>query len=445
MAAKNARFFLSRETAEFSNAFGSIKRSSDAQLGKSDSTHLQAFFKHIQKWEHSGQFARAAYWLNRTANAVMYSAPEFSIELEARLVSLQAKLDPDEQARLFKQADFIRRSETRFNQFMKTEPVADLSGMRGLNDYVIKNTDASMAHLLFAIAELSEKMCSQFPRYLYKENGGTNKYGETVMNQDDGANRMLINVLFGTGLVSKVYSEELATPLDSGRNGYVVAIDPLDGSGNVPDNEYGSIIGIWKRDFLVPGQPLLTGRDAAAVAYTTYSSNRTFVFTTKEMGGPESGRSGVSKFRYYATGDERGEFKLLAEDLRLPPKPKYYGVGGKRRNFFPEYAAFLSALEDEFNATLRYGGSFVCDTNRILDHGGYYGYGASRKDPEGKLRLLYELIPIATIIEKAGGATSDGRGHSILDIPITNPDMRLPAHLGNREVIERLPLEDGHA
>lgn len=44
----------------------------------------------------------------------------------------------------------------------------------------------------------------------------------------------------------------------------------------------------------------------------------------------------------------------------------------------------------------------VADIHRTILYGGIYMYPADAKSPRGKLRLLYEGIPMAMIIEQAG-------------------------------------------
>ena len=58
--------------------------------------------------------------------------------------------------------------------------------------------------------------------------------------------------------------------------------------------------------------------------------------------------------------------------------------------------------------TSRYVGSMVADIHRTILYGGIYLYPADNKSTKGKLRLLYEGIPMAMIIEQAGGIASTG-------------------------------------
>ncbi len=49
----------------------------------------------------------------------------------------------------------------------------------------------------------------------------------------------------------------------------------------------------------------------------------------------------------------------------------------------------------------RYIGSLVGDFHRTLLYGGIYGYPGDERNPNGKLRLLYECAPMSMIIEQA--------------------------------------------
>ncbi|MGK3741197.1 MAG: fructose-1,6-bisphosphatase I [Bacillariaceae sp.] len=48
----------------------------------------------------------------------------------------------------------------------------------------------------------------------------------------------------------------------------------------------------------------------------------------------------------------------------------------------------------------RYIGSMVGDVHRTLQYGGIFGYPADKRNPDGKLRLLYEAAPMAFILEQ---------------------------------------------
>jgi fructose-1,6-bisphosphatase I len=80
----------------------------------------------------------------------------------------------------------------------------------------------------------------------------------------------------------------------------------------------------------------------------------------------------------------------------------------------------------------RYVGSMVADFHRTLLKGGVFAYPADKKNPQGKLRLLYEAAPMAFLCEAAGGAASDGT-RRLLDLAPTSLHQRVPVYLGSEE------------
>jgi len=105
----------------------------------------------------------------------------------------------------------------------------------------------------------------------------------------------------------------------------------------------------------------------------------------------------------------------------------------------------------------RYVGSMVADVHRTIKYGGIFIYPATTSSPNGKvisssntfiwlehnvfsitqLRLLYECIPMAHIIQTAGGLASNGK-ISILDVQPTSLHQRSPIFLGSREDVEEV-------
>ena len=105
-----------------------------------------------------------------------------------------------------------------------------------------------------------------------------------------------------------------------------------------------------------------------------------------------------------------------------------WGEGPKR------YVDWLK-LDDEATGrpySARYVGSLVADFHRNLLYGGIYLYPGDLRNPDGKLRVLYEAAPLAFIAEEAGGAASDGH-RRILDIVPTALHQRTPLFLGSAE------------
>jgi fructose-1,6-bisphosphatase I len=74
----------------------------------------------------------------------------------------------------------------------------------------------------------------------------------------------------------------------------------------------------------------------------------------------------------------------------------------------------------------------VGDFHRILFQGGVFLYPGTVKNPEGKLRLLYESAPLAFLMEQAGGRASTGI-QDILDVVPTKLHQRSPLIIGSKE------------
>lgn len=83
----------------------------------------------------------------------------------------------------------------------------------------------------------------------------------------------------------------------------------------------------------------------------------------------------------------------------------------------------------------RYIGSLVSDFHRNLLYGGIFLYPADSKNPNGKLRLLYEANPLAFIAEQAGGAASNGH-ERVLDLTPTELHQRTPLIVGSAEDVK---------
>lgn len=79
----------------------------------------------------------------------------------------------------------------------------------------------------------------------------------------------------------------------------------------------------------------------------------------------------------------------------------------------------------------------VADLHRNLMKGGIFLYPASKAQPEGKLRLMYESNPFAYIFERAGGKAVNG-SQGILNIVPDQLHHRTPLFIGSRSLVEEL-------
>ncbi len=290
----------------------------------------------------------------------------------------------------------------------------------------LKRAEASheLRRLMNAFAFTALDAQHQFPKYLRGTMGNRNKYGEAVAKLDNWVNGYLCDCLMQTGLVRKIYSEELREPiLGSPSAPFVVTLDPLDGSSNiVSNNAFGSIFGVYSEDLPQPGRKLL------AAAYKLYGPVNTLVYTVGK---------GAHEFVKHYDGEGNAQFFLLAENLAMPAKGGVFGIGGAPLDWSPKFMAFAKSLFKKEKLKARYSGTFVADFSQILHYGGIFAYPATRKNPKGKLRLTYEAQPMALIMEQAGGASWSGKC-SLLDFRGRDADVRTPIYIGSRWLVEKL-------
>jgi fructose-1,6-bisphosphatase I len=125
----------------------------------------------------------------------------------------------------------------------------------------------------------------------------------------------------------------------------------------------------------------------------------------------------------------------------MPRRGKIYSVNeGNAANWDDGMRRYLEYLKVNDKATGRpysgrYIGSLVSDFHRNLLYGGIFLYPADKKNPNGKLRLLYEANPLAFIVEQAGGAASNGT-ERILELTPGALHQRTPLIIGSVEDVK---------
>lgn len=103
-------------------------------------------------------------------------------------------------------------------------------------------------------------------------------------------------------------------------------------------------------------------------------------------------------------------------DLRIAADAKLFAIALKSSYGNPTY---MKIFEDYClkGLSLRYSGAFALDCFQIFIKGhGVYSKLNSLAYPS-RLHLTFEIFPVAFLIEKAGGKTSDGE-KSVLDVVI---------------------------
>ncbi len=218
------------------------------------------------------------------------------------------------------------------------------------------------------------------------------------------------------------------------QNKYIVLIDPLDGSSNIDVNvSVGTIFSIYRRVTPV-GTPvtikdfLQKGSEQVAAGYIVYGTSTMLVYTTGH---------GVNGF---TLNPAIGSFYLSHPNMKFPENGNIYSVNEGNYLDFPlgikKYIKYCQEEAEDRPYTSRYIGSLVSDFHRNMIKGGIYMYPKGSRNPNGKLRLLYECNPMAFLAEQAGGKSSDGYLRT-LDVMPTSLHQRVPFVCGSKQMVEK--------
>jgi len=266
--------------------------------------------------------------------------------------------------------------------------------------------------------------------------GSSNSSGDMVQKLDIFSNDKMIACLSNSGEVAAIVSEEndelIHIPkVRDIKPTYLVAMDPLDGSSNIDVNvSVGTIFGIYQitdpdaditdKSFLQKGCEVIAG------GYVLYGTSTMLVYTTG---------NGVNGF---TLDPSIGEFCLSHPNIKIPNRGNYYSVNqGYYLKFDVEMRRYIDHCND-LNLRLRYIGSMVSDVHRMLFQGGIFLYPNTRKYPHGKLRLLYECIPMSMVVEQAGGKAINCQLERILDIAPVGIHQRATIVIGSPDMVDEM-------
>ncbi|WP_372793799.1 class 1 fructose-bisphosphatase [Lutibacter sp.] len=271
--------------------------------------------------------------------------------------------------------------------------------------------------------------------------GETNIQGEDQQKLDVYANAVFMQTLINREIVCGIASEEedefvtIKGKHGTNENKYIVLMDPLDGSSNIDVNvSVGTIFSIYRRVTPI-GTPVETidflqrGNQQVAAGYVVYGTSTMLVLTSGH---------GVNGF---TLNPAIGTFYLSHPNMSYPEMGKIYSINEGNYVHFPQgvkdYLKYCQEEKENRPYTSRYIGSLVSDFHRNMIKGGIYLYPTSTKNPQGKLRLLYECNPMAFLAEQANGKASDGYMR-ILDIKPTELHQRVPFFCGSNTMVDKV-------
>ncbi len=235
------------------------------------------------------------------------------------------------------------------------------------------------ANIVIEIISLLEKGVKKAQEILEKPDAGSytkleNSSGDTPIKADLALDEFLEETFLSLENVKSVFSEEKETPVTKENGSYLIAYDPLDGSSVMEANFLvGTIIGVYEKDY--------KAQNLVASLYVVFGHKVELVVALDK----------VYRYAFY-----QNKFHFI-ETIVLENKGKIVASGGNQKDFS---LGLKKALEGFFaeNYRLRYSGSMVADVHHVLiKKGGMFSY------PQKKLRKLFEVFPLALMVEKAKG------------------------------------------
>jgi fructose-1,6-bisphosphatase I len=253
-----------------------------------------------------------------------------------------------------------------------------------------------------------------------------NATGDTQLKMDVASDRMIEESLSALAHIRAIISEEKddVVILDE-KAPYTICYDPLDGSSIVDANfSVGSIFGIYE------GEP--AGATLVASIYVLYGRHIELVSVVR----------GETPIRYRFV---HGMWHHMEGSFGLNPKGKHVAPGGTQQYWPSCHKAYIDGLFAQ-GYRLRYSGGMVPDLHHLLvKGGGIFSYPSTTDLPEGKLRILFEVLPFALIFEAAGGQAIDHHGQRLLEITPRHDHDTTPCFFGSNEEINALKSAYGVA
>lgn len=192
--------------------------------------------------------------------------------------------------------------------------------------------------------------------------------------------------------------------------GYILIVDPCDGSNNIISNlAVGTIYGIYKYDFV--NNYIM---DIYECGYALYGPSTLLI------------RSETNKLKLYHLNAEN-KF-IFVRSLRCSYSGKMYCIN-ESYSYDSEIKNLIFYFK-QYKYTQRWTGAMVADCHNIIMNGGVFIYPATNKNPSGKIRLLYEALPFSYLFSLIGGKGVDTNFCDIKDkIPYINVKNKIHSNI----------------
>ncbi|KAL2126642.1 hypothetical protein VTI74DRAFT_482 [Chaetomium olivicolor] len=250
--------------------------------------------------------------------------------------------------------------------------------------------------------------------------GTANSFGDHQLNVDVAAENLIRQAVANCPSIVTASSEEdpierrvqHSTPSSpfSTSEKYTIAFDPLDGSSIIPANwTVGTIISLWDGSSALNQSP---AHNQIAAILGMYGPRTTAIIALRL---PQIGDAPIQTCFELSLDSNTTTWIVTRPRVHLTRTSRFFSPANLRAA--AQDKAYMSLVADYIakQYTLRYAGGLVPDVVHMLVQGqGVYLSPVTEKS-KAKLRRLYELCPLALVVECAGGSAVDpGEGGEVL-------------------------------
>jgi sedoheptulose-bisphosphatase len=272
--------------------------------------------------------------------------------------------------------------------------------------------------------------------------GTSNAFGDDQLNVDVAAENDIRAALATCATVVTASSEEdpVEKPVvhnagvtkGESQETYTVAFDPLDGSSIIAPNwTVGAIFGVWDGESALHQDPKT--RQVVSIL-GVFGPRTTAVVAIRTQDAPAI----LFEVGFGDQGKQTWEMIRAQVTLSSPPfKSRYFAPANLRSaGENPRYMALITHyIAERYN--LRYCGGLVPDIVHTLTKGHGVYVNPVTGSSKAKLRKLYELFPMALLMECAGGKAIDPvTGEELLARPLEDWDERAGLVCGTAEEVD---------
>lgn len=270
-----------------------------------------------------------------------------------------------------------------------------------------------------AFIKISELLRNENQMELGDDLGQTNVSNDVQKPIDIHSNDIMVDaakqIKGCIGYISEEENELILFKRRTNDQGLILVFDPLDGSKNVLSNlTAGTIYALYEYDVIL--DKIISIEEAG---YALYGPATIMVSSLDD------------KVVLYQLDDRNKVFNTVCNLSKLNTKNEKILAINALNSLSNKYLEIIDRYRVD-GYTQRWAGAMVADCHQILMRGGLFMYPENMKAFQGKIRLLYEAVPLAYIFELLGGVAVDTSNNSIIE--------KVKMELLSNSVHEKVPV-----